>query len=391
MKLKILILGGASGDIGRDLTRILLRDKQYIDAITITSRNIEYAQKYVKELDDKRLSALNVDVTNSLQLTNSMDGHNLVINTVGPFEKYVIPVIKAAIESKVNYIDICDDINPTIEALQLDQFAKDAGVFILLSMGWFPGMSNLRGKWLADQMDNVEEIVMAWVAGKKSPEEKPSKGLAGIEHYLKALTGEIYTFRNGRRVKIPVNRKAMTLTFPKPLGNYSCYQMEHPETATLPYVILGIKNASILGSLYPQNRNRTIQFYTRFIDLKLVSIPFITTFFGMFMQSKKKTNLPTLNASYIACIGLKNGKKGQLRYSEVNTAVTTSEATSQPLACSILLIASKDGIKPGVHLPENAIKIKELLDIGKRLNLPFVCNIIGETVWSEEINSIDLV
>jgi len=38
------------------------------------------------------------------------------------------------------------------------------------------------------QMDNVEEIVIAWVAGRKAAEEKPSKGLAGIEHHLKALT-----------------------------------------------------------------------------------------------------------------------------------------------------------------------------------------------------------
>ena len=122
-------------------------------------------------------------------------------------------------------IDICDDVNPTIEALQLNQFAINSGIFVLVGMGWFPGMSNLRGKWLADKMDSVEEIVIAWVAGKKAPEDKPSKGLAGIEHYLEALTGEIYSFRQGHRIKIPVNRNGVSLTFPEPLGKYLCYQI----------------------------------------------------------------------------------------------------------------------------------------------------------------------
>jgi hypothetical protein len=106
------------------------------------------------------------------------------------------------------------------------------------------------------------------------------------------------------------------------------------------------------------------------------------------MQSKNKINLPSLNASYIACIGKKDGKKGQLRFSEVNTNLTTAEATSQPLACAILLIASKDGLKPGVHIPEKAIRINELIKMGKTLNLPFVCDSIEETIWSEEVDSI---
>jgi hypothetical protein len=108
----------------------------------------------------------------------------------------------------------------------------------------------------------------------------------------------------------------------------------------------------------------------------------------MFMQSDKKVSLPSLNAAYIACIGMKNGKKGQLRYSEVNTTVTTAEATSQPLASSILLIASKGGLDPGVHLPEKAIKLDELLDIGNKMKLPFACNVKNETAWEEKIDSI---
>lgn len=388
MTMKILVLGGASGDVGRDVTRILLRNKNYIEHITVTSRNLDTAQKFVKEIDDQRVSAMQVDVTNQQQLKDAMCGHNLVLNTVGPFSKYAIPVIKAAIEFKVNYIDICDDIEPTIEALQLDQIARNAGIFILLSMGWFPGMSNLRAKALADKMDEVEEIVTAWVGGRKAAEEKPSLGLAGTEHFFRCISGNITTFREGRRVRIPSYHKGIQLDFPEPLGPFICYQMEHPEPITLPYVILGVQTASNLWALYPPIRNRFVRLFTRAIDFKILSPYLVTKFFIMLGQTKGKKTLPVLTASYISCIGIKDGKKGQMCYSAVNTKITVAEATSQPLSCAVLHIASGGKIEPGVHLPETALKIEDIIKIGTRKKLPFVKDVIEEMKWSDDVISL---
>ena len=235
--MKILVLGGGSGDVGRDVIRILLTDKKLIDHVTATARNLDVAQRFVNGLKDQSASALKLDVKNIQQLMDAMQNHNLVVNTVGPFSKYGIPIIKAAIDTKTNYIDICDDIEPTIEALQLDRFAKKAGIFILLSMGWFPGMSNLRAKALADKMDKVEEIVTAWVAGRKAAEENPSQGLGGIEHFFRGITGNIVTFRHGKRTQVPAFHKGIQLFFPEPLGPTICYQIEHPEVITLPYIM----------------------------------------------------------------------------------------------------------------------------------------------------------
>jgi len=386
--MKILILGGGSGDVGRDVTRILLRDKKHIEHITVTSRNLEYAQKFAKDLNDRRVTAMQVDVTNQQKLIDAISGHNLVINTVGPFSKYAIPVMKAAIESKVNYIDICDDIEPTIEALQLNQFAKNAGIFILLSMGWFPGMSNLRAMALAREMDEVEEIVTAWVAGRKAPEEHPSLGLAGTEHYFEALTGKIISYRDGHRVRIPANQRGVRLTFPEPLGSCICYQIEHPEVATLPYSIPGVKAASNLMSLYPSNRNKFVRLFAKAVDFKLLSVSMITKISAILGKSKKKRYLPVLIGEYISCIGTKDGKRGQLCYSAVNEKVTVAEATSQPLTCAVLYLASEGNIKPGVHLAENTIRIEDIIKYGAKLNLPFVIDVKEKTTWSKEIISI---
>ncbi len=388
MKYKILALGGGSGDIGRDLVKILSHDNKLIDQITVTARDLDNAQSFVNELDDSRIVALKLDVTDQKDLRKAMDEHNLIVNMIGPFDRFAIPIIKTAIDKGINYIDICDDIDPTLEALQLNQFAKDSGIFVLLSMGWFPGTSNLRAVSLAEQMDRVEEMVIAWVGGRKAPEKIPSMGLGGTEHYFEAISGKIRSFRNGQMVKIPANQMGVQLDFPEPLNSHPCYQMEHPETATLPYVIPGIKNISVLGSLYPSRRNNFIRLFARFIDFKIASVPLITKISCLLGQSERKRTLPELIGSYISCIGEKNGQYGQLTYSSVNTKLTVTEATSQPLACAILYSASKNKIEPGVHLPETAIKNEDIIKLGKQNKLSFVTNTNENITWSKNIISM---
>ena len=389
MKKKILILGGGSGDVGRDVTRILLTDRKIVDNLTVTSRNLAIAKEFVNCLKDDRINPEKLDVTDIPNLMRVIKDHDLIVNTVGPFYRYTIPIIKAAIEKKVDYIDICDDIEPTWEALQLDSFAKKAGISVLLCMGWFPGMSNLRAKALSEQMDKVEEVVTAWVLGKKAADDEPSYGMAGTEHFIRALTREIVSFRNGHRVKIPAFHEGLKLKFPKPLGPYICYQLEHPEPVTLPYVISGIKTASNLGSLYPPNRNKFIRLLTRAIDFRLISFKMANTILEILSKNRStKTFFPKMIGSYIALIGTKNGEKGQLRYSSTNTCVTTAEATSQSLVCAIFNNLTNNKIKPGVHLPETAIEINDLINIGIKLKLPFFTEAIEETIWTKEIDSM---
>ena len=386
--MKILILGGGSGDVGRDVTRILLTDKDVIEKITITARNLNFAKQFVKELNDKRVKAIELEITNHQNLIRVIKGNDLVVNTVGPFSKYAIIAMSAAIEAEVDYIDICDDIEPTVEALQLDQFAKDAGIFIILGMGWFPGMSNLRAMALASEMDEVDEIVTAWVAGRKAPEDHPSLGLAGTEHYFRALTGKIISFRDGHRVRIPISHIGLELSFPEPLGKCTCYQIEHPEVATLPYSIPGVKTATNLMSLYPIKRNNSIRLLTKAVDFKLLSVSTATKISAISGKSKKKRYLPKLIGEYISCIGTKNNIRGQLCYSSVNEKLTVAEATSQPLASSILYLASDAKIKPGVYLAENIFKIEDIIKFGKNLNLSFAKDVVEKTTWSEEIVSV---
>jgi saccharopine dehydrogenase-like NADP-dependent oxidoreductase len=380
-KIRILILGGASGDVGRDVTRVLLLEKTHIAQITVTARKQIVAENFVKEVGDKRVKAVQVDVTDSHQLMNAFKDHDLVINTIGPFSRYALFVMNAAITSKINYIDICDDIEPTFKALQLDKNAKEAGIFLLIGMGWFPGMSNLRAKALAEQMDVVDEIVTAWVAGRKSREKTPSYGSGGTEHFLRSLTGKIITFRNGQKVKITPFQKGIRIRFPEPLGVCNCFPIEHPEPVVLPLTIPSVQNASTLYSLYPASRNRLIRFFARMIDIRFLSVSLVTKIFRILGNTDEKKHFPILTGAYIACKGVQKGKKGQLWYSSVNTNTTVAEATSQPLACVVFNLVSGGSLQPGVHLPEQVFGINDLLEIGKKYDFSFVKDVVETTTW----------
>jgi saccharopine dehydrogenase-like NADP-dependent oxidoreductase len=381
--MKIVILGGASGDVGRDVTRILLRENTSIEKITITARDFDRANIFKKELEDERVTAMQVDVDNNHQLMNALNDHDLVINTIGPFSRYALPIMNAAITSHVNYIDICDDIEPTFKALQLDKRAKEVGIFLLIGIGWFPGMSNLRAKALAERMDSVDEIVTAWVGGRKSPEEKPSSGVGGSEHFLRSITGNIITYRNRQQVKLPAFQKRKLIHFPPPLGACNCYLMEHPEPVVLPITIPSIQNASTFFSLYPISRNKLIRFFARLIDMKLLSISQVTKIFRLLGKSDEKKHFPVLVGSYVSCIGTRNGQKGQLSYSAVNTKTTVAEATSQPLACTVFYLLSGNTVQPGVHLPEQVLGIEHILQLGSKYDLSFAKDTIEKVDWSQ--------
>ena len=52
-------------------------------------------------------------------------------------------MLSAAIASGCHYIDICDDWEPTIEMMGLDQDARLNDVLAIIGMGASPGISNL--------------------------------------------------------------------------------------------------------------------------------------------------------------------------------------------------------------------------------------------------------
>ena len=114
--MKILAIGGSGG-----MGRFAVDAAQHfntVERIEVADLNEAGAQNYVAQLNNK-VNAIGLDVSDDAALRKAMANADLVMNTCGPFYRYGLPVLQAAIESGCHYVDICDDWEPTIEMLKL--------------------------------------------------------------------------------------------------------------------------------------------------------------------------------------------------------------------------------------------------------------------------------
>ena len=172
---------------------------------------------------------------------------DVVINCAGPFYKTAVAVARAAVEAKVNYIDICDDYEARtiLFSADIDQAAKEAGITVLTGMGSDPGTNNVLVKWYANQLDRVNEIHLFWVVSIAE--------LAGAawDHSLHMVTGKIPQYLDGQLVHVDGGTGEEIATFLEPLGTCKVRYVGHPQPITIPRYIEGVKKVVIKGALIP--------------------------------------------------------------------------------------------------------------------------------------------
>jgi saccharopine dehydrogenase-like NADP-dependent oxidoreductase len=244
--MKVLALG--CGDMGRMAIAVLVPSPK-ITSITVADKNGELAKKFVELVGSEKLTSLEIDVTEQEKLVDLISKHDLVISTVGPYYKFGIPILRAVIKAKRNYVDICDDWKPTLEMLELDGEAKAADITAIIGIGASPGITNLMAVIACSELDEVDEVITGWGLGntksgkkppffvsrkklfKESKEEK--KANAALLHLLYESIGKILTFRDGKLVEIDALTEVEPLKFPGGgRAMYACH-VGHPEPVTL--------------------------------------------------------------------------------------------------------------------------------------------------------------
>jgi saccharopine dehydrogenase (NAD+, L-lysine-forming) len=276
---KIISLGGA-GHIGAGGVREMAKRYPEIEMV-IADYNLDAAQALAQEVGGNA-SAVQVDARDSASLVQTITGADAVISYVGPYYLFGEPIVKAAIAAKVPLVDICDDGDATIQMLQHDQAARDAGVPIVVGMGATPGITNLMAAEGSAHLDRVDDIHTAWAWTGMDP---AMTGRAIVDHFLHAISGNITTFRDGDWVEIPAMSVARTMEFSHPVGIFEVNEVGHPEPVTIPRYIKGVKNVTNNGGVWPQ----------RFTDLAL----FLKTM-GLPELTEMKVNEHTVTARDVA-------------------------------------------------------------------------------------------
>lgn len=236
--MKIVALGGC-GDMGRYAVRTAVTF-DFVDEVVVADIDGGRAAAFAGECGSKATSAA-VDVEDRQALARVLSGADAVLNTVGPFYRLGVPVLRAAIEVGCHYFDINDDWEPTEEMLQLDEEARKADITAVVGIGASPGVSNLLAVKAISRLDSVEDVMTGWgfgggagasaESGAGSNHQVPQPS-AALVHWMHQCSGKIRVLRDGRFVDVPPLEEMM-VEFPG-VGVGTVWSVGHPEAVTLP-------------------------------------------------------------------------------------------------------------------------------------------------------------
>ena len=243
--MRALIIGGVGG-MGQGVARDLIKQEQ-VTAVILADLFPDPQRLSTKLRENEKTELVKMDVNDHKSMVKAFKEVNVVINTAGPFYKTAVPVAEAAVEAKVNYIDICDDYEGT-EILfnsEIDNLAREAGITVLTGMGSDPGTNNVLVKCYADRLEEVDDIYLYWVVSIAE--------LAGAawDHSLHMTLGKIPQYINGELVYVEGGTEVVAEQFLDPLGTCHVRYVGHPQPLTLPKYIKGVKNVIIKGALIP--------------------------------------------------------------------------------------------------------------------------------------------
>jgi saccharopine dehydrogenase (NAD+, L-lysine-forming) len=348
--------------MGQGVARDLIKQQQ-IDEVVLGDWMPDPQRLAPKLRDSQKINLVKMDVNDHTGMVEAFKKIDVVINCAGPFYKTAVPVAKAAVEAKVNYIDICDDYEGT-EILfnsEIDAIAKDAGITVLTGMGSDPGTNNVLVKWYADKLDSVEDVYLYWVVSIAE--------LAGAawDHSLHMTLGKIPQYMNGELVHVEGGTGEVMADFLEPLGTCNLRYVGHPQPLTIPKYIKGIKNVIIKGALIPlwvdeliKQQKDTGFLGTEPIDIKGTKItPYDLALKLWEKIPEDRDNGPQSSGLKVIVQGLKNGNKVTYTADMVGRM---APGTGLPAAIAALMMNDGHVTAKGVVAPEGCIDPAKFLD-----------------------------
>jgi saccharopine dehydrogenase-like NADP-dependent oxidoreductase len=226
----ILILG--AGGIG-GAAALFAAESRHADKLIIADRAIATAQKVAARFP--QAEAVAIDVTDAAALASLMARADAVINCVGPYYRFGPPVLAAALEAGIPYVDVCDDWEPTLDMLAHSAAAEAKSVSMIVGMGASPGTANMIAAYVAGSIDNPQTLITGW-----SLDDDPGNpDGAANEHWIHQATGTIRVWRDGVYVDEPP-----LASIPVAMPGYeprNALTIGHPEAVTLPRVFPNLR------------------------------------------------------------------------------------------------------------------------------------------------------
>ena len=369
--MKVLVVGGTGG-MGQGVARDLIKQER-IEKVTLGDINTDPERVQEKLRASSKVSLVKIDVNDHAGMVGTIKGMDVVVNCAGPFYKTAVAVARAAVEAKVNYIDICDDYEAAqiLFASDIDAAAKQAGITVLTGMGSDPGTNNVLVKWYADRLDRVDEIYLYWVVSIAE--------LAGAawDHSLHMVLGKIPQYIDGKLVEVDGGGGEEVEHFLDPLGECLISYVGHPQPITIPRYIKDVKTVVIKGALIPVWVDRLIKEQK---DMGLLGNEPVevkgTKVVPYDLALKLWNTIPEGRDNGPAASGLKVIVKGERQGKQVTYTADIvgrmAPGTGLPASIAALMMDAGEVTVKGVVAPEGCIDpdrfLAELLKRGARIH-----------------------
>lgn len=317
-----------------------------------------------------------VDVTDADGLRHVLADADVVLNCTGPFYRFGVPVLEAALDTSTMYVDICDDPEPTLAMFELDQRAREAGVGALIGMGASPGLSNLLAARAARHLDSVTDCYTVWPLDVPSPgqhgatmdEARDANGRpsAAAIHLMEQISGAIGVVEQGRRqLRAPL--EPIAIDFPGG-GSGTAYTVGHPEPLTL-HGSLGITGRAANAMLVKRSTAPYLNAIGRDIDrgalthaaaAEAVLSPPLGRQLKALLASARYRDAGSLPGFFVLLRGERDGTSRTVGCRMTSTPAGMAAATAIPAVLAIAQLLEQP-LPPGVHPPETVIDGDRLL------------------------------
>lgn len=368
--MKALLLG--CGEMGEEALRDMYEYGNF-EELRIGTRTTSKANNIVTSLkpNKTKISIHEIDASNVESVACLMVGCAVAVNCIGPNYKYELSIAQAAINAKVNLVDINDEYEITPKMYEFHDKAIEANILIIIGLGGCPGIDNVLVRSAANQLDEVEEIHTAWIMSGADP-----GGLGLSYHLLYSLSGKALTIENGKIVEVQsfVDGKEK-LQFPDPIGEVDVFHIGHPEPLTLFRTFPMAKYIDNKATFIPSEVNSNIIELGKMIRAGIDPIRVngfevdTMDFAAAYLNKKCKClkNIPLEAALRVEVCGRKKSKKKKIIFSSVGRL---GRATGIPASIGSIMIAQNKITMKGVHAPEACIEpIDFLYEILDRRNI----------------------
>ena len=374
---KVIVLGGC-GAVGSVVVKTLAAQDVF-SQIIIGDINRQRADTIISENPQNNISFIHVKAEDPQSIQSAISGCDLVINCIGPFYKTVKTILDQVIAARINYVDVCDDVDVTLEIFELHEKAKNAGITALIGMGSSPGATNLLAKFAADHLlDETDAIDIFHAHGGE-----PVEGEGVIGHRFHCMRIDIPMFLDGelRHVKFfKKDGRALRRTFDFPaLGNdIKVYPYPHPEQVTLPKYI-PLKQVTNRGTVLPD------EYYTLTKDVCKAGLasrepvnvngrPVIPYDFAMAYIIRERERIlketdfgRQRGCCSVVATGKKDGKYQEYRFHMASQSEALGEGTGIPAALGGLLMQQGKIKEKGVLPPEGCVNPVDFIDLITRV------------------------